>query len=561
MGPAPRAMTVDPRAASGKLSPMQDRDPEIIRRHDALCRRIEREPMPNDLAMLLDQAAERWPDRIALLFVDTDDRLSFAEFRAETLRAAAALATLGVAKGSHVAVMSHNCPQVPILWFALARIGAVQIPVNSRYTPRELAFAMETGDAEFLLIHRDLLPIYDGLEGGKLPPERVRVIAGADRPDAWETLLAGADPARAPRPRLYPEDPATIQFTSGTTGFPKGCVLTHRYWVTVAQVKKAMVEFDLKRALFNQNFFYLDGPILLLLAIHKGATLVMVWKPSATRFVEWARRYAIQYLYFFEPLYKQPERPEDADTALELVHIYGFNKSNHADLERRFRMKAREAFGMTECGAAFVMPIETDHWVGSGSIGLPVAFREAMIADERGDPVPVGEPGELYVRGPGMMLGYYKNPEATAASFHKGWLKTGDLARKDANGFYYIVGRKKEMIRRNAENIAVREVEEVIRGIPAIEEVAVVPVPDPVVGEEVKAYVKLKPGADPAEAGPEAILAFCRERLAPFKLPRFIAFRDSFPMTDSSRVEKKKLLAEDPDLRRGCYDRVEGRWL
>ncbi|MGD9742627.1 MAG: class I adenylate-forming enzyme family protein [Dongiaceae bacterium] len=533
----------------------------MIRRHDALCRAIERAPMPNDLGLLLDQAAERWPDRTALLFVDTEDSLSFARFREETLRAAAALAALGVVKGSHVAVMSHNCPQVPVLWFALARIGAVQIPVNSRYTPRELAYVMETGDAEFLLIHKELLPTYEAMDSGRLPDARLRVIAGEGRPDAWEAMLAAADPGRAPRPKLYPEDPTTIQFTSGTTGFPKGCVLTHRYWVTMAQAKKAMIEFDLKRALYNQNFFYLDGPILLLLAIHKGATLVMVWKPSATRFLEWARRYAIQYLYFFEPLYKQPERPEDGDTALELVHIYGFNKNNHADLERRFKMKAREAFGMTESGAAFVMPFEADHWVGSGSIGLPIAFREAMVADDAGDPVPVGEQGELCVRGPGMMLGYYNNPEATAASFHQGWLRTGDLARRDGNGFYYIVGRKKEMIRRNSENIAVREVEEVIRGIAAIEEVAVVPVPDPVVGEEVKAYVKLKPGADPAETNPEAILAFCRERLAPFKMPRFIAFRESFPMTDSSRVEKKKLLAEDPDLRRGSYDRVEGRWL
>jgi acyl-CoA synthetase (AMP-forming)/AMP-acid ligase II len=160
-----------------------------------------------------------------------------------------------------------------------------------------------------------------------------------------------------------------------------------------------------------------------------------------------------------------------------------------------------------------------------------------------------------------MMLGYYKNPEATAETFHQGWLRTGDLARRDEKGFYFIVGRKKEMIRRNAENIAVREVEEVIRGMPVVDEVAVVPVPDPVVGEEVKAYVKLKAGADPAAATPDAILAFCKERLAPFKLPRFVAFRDSFPMTDSSRVEKKKLIAEDPDLRRGSYDRVEGRWL
>ena len=540
---------------------MPTADEDMIRRHETLSREIERWPMPHDLSALLDEAVERHADRTALLFVDTDDALTFRQFRTEVLRAAAALARLGVEKGSHVAVMSHNCPAVPVLWFALARLGAVQIPVNSRYTPRELAYLLDNGDAEFLLIHRDLLPVYEQLETRPVPPERLRVIMGEGRPDAWEKSLAAADPAAAPKPALHPDDPSQIQFTSGTTGFPKGCMLTHRYWVTMAQVKKGVVALDLERALYNQNFFYLDGPILLLLCIVKGATLVMVWKPSASRFVEWARRYRIQYLYFFEPLYKQPERPEDGDTAIELVHIYGFNKANHADLERRFKMRAREAFGMTECGSAFVMPPEADHWVGSGSIGLPVAFREAMIADDKGEPLPAGEMGELCVRGPGMMLGYYKNPEATAETFHRGWLRTGDLARRDEKGFYFIVGRKKEMIRRNSENIAVREVEEVIRGMPAVDEVAVVPVPDPVVGEEVKAYVKLKAGADPAAATPDAILAFCKERLAPFKMPRFLAFRESFPMTDSSRVEKKKLIAEDPDLRRGSYDRVEGRWL
>jgi crotonobetaine/carnitine-CoA ligase len=183
-----------------------------------------------------------------------------------------------------------------------------------------------------------------------------------------------------------------------------------------------------------------------------------------------------------------------------------------------------------------------------------------MIVDETGQEVPTGALGEVCVKGPGILQGYYANKEATAEAFRGTWFRTGDLGRVDARGYHYIVGRLKDMVRRSGENIAAREVEAVLRAMPEIEDAAIVSVPDSVRGEEVKAYIQLMPGQKPEDVPPERILAHCATGLAPFKVPRYIEYRDAFPRTDSQRVQKKHLIEEKPDLRVGAYDRVEKRW-
>jgi crotonobetaine/carnitine-CoA ligase len=198
--------------------------------------------------------------------------------------------------------------------------------------------------------------------------------------------------------------------------------------------------------------------------------------------------------------------------------------------------------------------------VGSGSCGRPSPFRELRIVDEHGNTLGPNEPGELVVRGPGILLGYYKNPEATKAAFFGDWFRTGDVARRDERGYFYIVGRLKEMIRRAGENISAREVESVLRMMPEVAEAAAVPVPDATRGEEVKVYVVLKPGVASDALPPPASAAHCERNLARFKVPRYYAYRDSLPKTPSEKIAKHKLVAELPDLRQGAYDRVDGCW-
>ena len=197
---------------------------------------------------------------------------------------------------------------------------------------------------------------------------------------------------------------------------------------------------------------------------------------------------------------------------------------------------------------------------GSGSVGKLDPYREVRIVNEEGNDVSQGDVGELLVRGPGMFKGYYKKTKETRNAFNGDWFRTGDLFRQDQNGYYYIVGRKKDMVRRLGENISAAEVETQLRAHPKILDAAVVPVPDEVRGEEVKAYIIPRPGENVESVPPEEIIAFCLERIAKFKVPRFIEYKESFPRTPSQRVEKHKLIAEKKDLRSGCYDAEEKRW-
>jgi crotonobetaine/carnitine-CoA ligase len=276
--------------------------------------------------------------------------------------------------------------------------------------------------------------------------------------------------------------------------------------------------------------------------------------------MQWVRDHRIQFCLFPEIVFKQAPHPRDRDHEIIRVNVYGLHRENHAALEERFGFVAREAFGMTEIGSGLFMPIEAADMVGSGSCGIPSPFRQARIVDPAGRPVAPGETGELQVRGPGMLQGYYGKPEATAAAFDGDWFRTGDLFRQDERGWFYIVGRVKDMIRRSGENIAAREVEEIILALPQVAEAACVPVPDRNRGEEVKALVVLQAGVARDALPPARLLEHCRANLAPFKVPRFIAYVAALPKTGSHKIAKAELRAQaDPTA--GCYDAVEQRWL
>jgi acyl-CoA synthetase (AMP-forming)/AMP-acid ligase II len=297
-----------------------------------------------------------------------------------------------------------------------------------------------------------------------------------------------------------------------------------------------------------------------MMSFYQRATLFVALRQSASRFMEWVRAHRIQFCLFPEIVYKQPESKHDRDNEVIRVNVYGLNRGIHAALEARFGFVAREAFGMTEVGSGLFMPIEATDMVGSGSCGIPAPFREARIADPDGVTVARGEIGELLLRGPAMLRGYYRKPEATAAAFHGEWFRTGDLFRQDEHGYFYIVGRVKDMIRRAGENISAREVEAVLRQMSEIVEAAAVPVPDAMRGEEVKVFVVLRPGLSGDDVPPQRIVAHCEAGLARFKVPRYLAYIDQLPKTPSEKIAKH-LLAGPPHASLPTYDRVESSWL
>jgi len=533
---------------------------QVAREHAA----FEARPVPATIGDLLSDAIRTHGDATFLNFFEQGETLTFRQAGARIARLADGFSQIGIGRGTHVAVMLPNIAAFPLTWLALARLGAVMVPVNNRYTARELRYVTGDAEARFLVIHADYTDLLrDGEEPFPVPAEAIIQVGGAAQAPHrdWAALEASGDAGFAPDYEVSAGDLMNIQYTSGTTGFPKGCMQTHRYWTIAAVSAEAMVDFPITRILCAQFFYYLDPQLFLVMALRQGAIVFVANSLRASKFMPWVREHGIDFVFLFEPVFKQPEHADDANNALKLACTFGFTASNHAALEERFATTAREWYGMTECGSALYMPMDFTEIVGSGSCGIPAPFREVTIRDpETLQPVADGEVGELWVRGEGVMAGYYNKPQANAETFVDGWFRTGDLFRRDENGLHYIVGRVKDMIRRSAENIAAREIEAVLRTHPDIKEAAAVPVPDDYRGEEVKAYIQLAEGVTPEALPPEAIVAHCAGQLAAFKVPRYIAYRASFPYGPADRVEKHKVIAETDDLTLDAYDRVDQVW-
>jgi len=349
---------------------------------------------------------------------------------------------------------------------------------------------------------------------------------------------------------------ANIQYTSGTTGFPKGCLLSHRYWQRMGAAASELFALQERDVLLTaQPHSYIDPQWNVIAALRSGCHLVLLDDFHPSTFVrsvaEW--RVTVFYCLGVMPtlLLKQPPGPWD-DNALERVFCSAIPAAHHREIEARWGARWYEVFGMTESGVNIaVSPADHDALVGTGCLGRPMWHVEAMVVDGDGRELPAGEVGELVLRGLGLMDGYHDDPAATAEVFREGWLHTGDLAVRDPDGLLYYTSRRKDMIRRGGENIAAVEIETVLVGHEAVLECAVAAVPDPDLGEEAKAYVVLRPGH---RATPQELYDFARHRIAPFKVPRYWQIRESLPHTASERVAKHELEAGRASVRDDTVD-------
>ncbi|EOD60843.1 ATP-dependent acyl-CoA ligase [Amycolatopsis vancoresmycina] len=498
------------------------------------------------LAQLVTRAAQLWPERTAWVFDHLDRTFTFAEVDRESSRFAAALAERGIGPGDRVAVMLRNQPDFPLIWLALAKIGAQLVPVNTNYQEFDGAHVLRHSGAKLAVA----APEFTGLL------ERIGLteVVTPDRLDA-----AGAAPEFTP----VPESPVNIQYTSGTTGAPKGCVLPNRYWTTLviglATDFPAVGEDDV--ILTAQPFHYIDPQWNVALGLAGGATLVVLDRFHPSTFWAKVREHGVTWFYCLglmpTLLLRQAPSEADRDHRVRAICASAIPHELHAELEQRWGVPWYEAFGMTETGGDIRMTAaDHDETVGTGCIGRPSRDREVLIAGDDGKPLPRGETGQLLIRGIGLMHGYHDDPEATAKAFANGWFHTGDLARMDAAGRVYYVGRTKDMIRRSGENISADEVERALLLHPSIKLAAVVAVPDELRGEEVKAYVV----CDGDRPEPAELAAFCAGKLAYFKVPRFWAFAGELPMTPSERVAKGEL-RKVADPRAGSWDAKAGAWL
>lgn len=501
----------------------------------------------DDLATLVRRAAQQWPERAAWIFDETGETLTFADVEHRSTRYALALLELGLEPGERVAVMLRNQPEFPLLWLALAKLGAVLVPVNTGYREFDGGHVLRHSGARFAVA----------------APEFVELLTRIAPDTKLERVLTPADlraeSAGAARFEVTGERPANIQYTSGTTGAPKGCVLPHRYWLTLARglVTDFPAVSDEDRILTAQPFHYIDPQWNVALGLAAGATLVVLDRFHPSTFWAKIREHEITWFYCLglmpTLLLRQPASPADREHRVRAISASAIPRDLHARLEDRWGVPWFEAFGMTETGGDIRMS-EADHdeLLGTGCIGRPTRDREAMIVDDAGCPLPRGETGELVLRGIGLMHGYHDDPEATARAFRGGWFHTGDLATMDLRGRIFYVGRTKDMIRRSGENISADEVERALLLHPAVRLAAVLAVPDELRGEEVKAFVVLT-----TETAPDELAEFCSAKLAYFKVPRYWSIADSLPRTPSERIAKGRL--RDVDL--PTYDRVAQRWL
>ena len=524
--------------------------------------RVDRETLEAipHLGALVERAAALWGDGPCLHFDETGETVSFAALDRQTAAIARWLLDRGVCAGDRVAVMVRNRPAFPLLWLGIARAGAAMVPMNVGYRTEDAHYILSHSGAKLALAQDEFLPLLE--EVAQQDDVAAEVVGVGDGNLADAAALDGG----AGLPPLDAATRANIQYTSGTTGFPKGCMLSHGYWLAMGRRILVDVIPDLapgETVLTAQPFYYIDPQWNVMVALQSGARVVVLDGFHPSTMWRKIREHGVHFFYCLGSmptlLLKMPPDPEDRNHRVRKVMCSAIPATLHAQLEERWGVPWYEAFGMTESGGDLgVTEDEHDELVGTGCIGRPFHDREAEVRGDDGASLPPDEVGELVLRGPWLMDGYFRNPAATAETIRDGWLHTGDLARRDGDGRIYYVGRKKDMIRRAGENIAAAEVEQVLEDHDAVQSAACVPVPDEIRGEEAKVYIVPREGADPPD--PTALAAWCAARLAAFKVPRYWAFVESLPRTPSERVAKQVLIAGGDDLRQDSFDRTEGVW-
>jgi long-chain acyl-CoA synthetase len=509
-----------------------------------------------NLSSQLQETARKCADKPAYYFMG--ETSTYAELDAAITKFASGLEKLGLKKGDHIALLLGNSPHFVISLYGALRLGVTVIPVNPIYTADEIGYILKNGDVKAVVAldmaiplaekMHTLLPmvenyVYCGTGSAVVDLESLSVYP---KLKSFTSVLASGE-LSFHGPDLEDDDVAIILYTSGTTGKPKGAMLTHKNLYSNAKDSGDYLKINSDdRVITTLPMFHvfcltvvLNAPLLC------GATILIVPKFSPKEIFRLAKDYSatvfagVPTMYNF--LYQFPEaNPEDLQT-LRLCISGGaaMPVALLKNFEQKFNVLVSEGYGLSEASPVTCFnPLDMPR--KPGSIGTSILHVENRVVDELGEEVPVGQVGELIVRGPNVMKGYYKMPEETAAALKDGWLYTGDMARVDEEGYFYIVDRKKDLIIVGGYNVYPREVEEVIYSHPDIVEVAVLGVPDPNQGETVVSYAVSK---NPALTV-EQLLDYCKERLAKYKVPSMIEFIDELPKNTTGKILRMALKAQ-----------------
>ena len=498
------------------------------------------------------------PQREFILF--NGKSWSWQAFGVAVERTARLLISRGIRKGDRVAVMARNCDGHVLALLALARIGAIMVPVNPEFGVAEAKYVFHHADVSAVLVASDTLAVARQAADGLATPPWFALFdeATADVP-LLADLAESAPPVALPTD-ITADDTVLIVYTSGTTGFPKGAMHSQRSFVTGGEafVQRVYLQDDdrvmvvLPMFHINANFYSVAGTLA------AGAGLIIVPKFSASTFWQVAANTGATEVNIIEAmgtiLQNRPRSEYRADHNIRAV--YGVRGSYADTFRNEFGIPVLiGGYGMTEIPGVTCNPVEgVQKWHTMGPVGRhPDPARpwaQCRVVDDSGDDVADNVEGEMWVKTPIVMQGYFRDAEQTKAAFHDGWFKTGDVVKRDADGYYSFVTRKGDIIRRRGENIAGAELDRVIGAHPAVHESAAVAVPAQLGEDDILVCVVLKSGAS---ATAQDIAQWCRERLAPQKVPRFVRFMDELPHTPTGKVLKQKLKA-DTSLKSGAVD-------
>jgi long-chain acyl-CoA synthetase len=544
------------------------------------------------LTWLLESTVSRYPDHTAFVYYGT--KRTYAQFACYADRFASELLRLGVKKGDRVAIALPNIPQFPIAFYGALKVGAIVVPTNPLYTEREMQYQLADSEARVMVLLETFYPVVRAIRK-QTALEHVIVTSPADflPPVLHAFYPLSQRRARQPEPRLTHKelhddhtlhimhtlldlqnrgdeavikalvpveasDLAVLQYTGGTTGLSKAAMLTHRN--LLANAMQARSWFARARegeevTLCVAPFFHAYGlTVGMNFSILAAAAMVLLPRFKAKDAVKAIRRYhptlfpgiPTMYLAIMREASRHPEYLESIKYCIS--GAAPLPAKVQADFEAITHGKLVEGYGLSEAAPVTHCNPLTDA-CRNGSIGLPLTNVDAAIVhQETGEPVPTGELGELVVKGPNIMQGYWKREEETKTTFRNGWLRTGDLGRMDADGYFTLVERVKDVIIASGFKVYPREVEEVLFQHPAVAEAAVTGVPDAYRGETVAAFIKLKTGIEASEKTRQELIKYCEQQLAVYKVPRIVEFRKSLPKSLIGKVIRR-------ELREGSGDR------
>jgi fatty-acyl-CoA synthase len=505
----------------------------------------------------------RLPDHEALVDVPTSARWTYRELDAAVDRVAAGLLGMGIEKGDRVGIWSPNCAEWVFVQYATAKIGAVLVNINPAYRSHELQYVLKQAGIRLLIAApsfktSDYVAMIDDVRGDCAALQDV-VLLGSPEWDSLASAAIDADALAARRATLSFDDPINIQYTSGTTGFPKGATLSHHNILNNGYFVGQLLGYtEQDRVCVPVPFYHCFGMVLgNLAATSNGACIVVpapAFDPAATLQAVQDERctslYGVPTMFIAELAL-----PDFASYDTSSLRT-GIMAGSPCPVEVMKRVVAEMhieevtiMYGMTETSPVSTMTRREDDLERRVStVGTVLPHVEVQVVDpESGLTVPTGTPGELCTRGYSIMLGYWDAPEQTADAIDAaGWMHTGDLATMDDDGYFAIVGRIKDMVIRGGENIYPREIEEFLYAHPDIDDVQVIGVPDAKYGEELMAWVRLRPGAE--ELTVDALRAFCQGKLAHYKIPRYLHLADEFPMTVTGKIRKVEMRERSVEL-------------